>query len=120
MLILKLHQTIVVVVAISFLSITFEGCSTVHVNAVQASAADDTFSKTVVALWWGGSDPVELVDCDGNGLQFVNVSTNWLYSLCTVVTLGAVVPLDIEYRCTSEPMQDGGTIGKMEEQNYER
>lgn len=91
--------------------IVFEGCSSVHVTAKQASKADDIYEKTVWALWWGGSDPVESVECNGNGLQIVTVKTSWIYSLCTVVTLGAVVPFDIEYRCTSEPLQGGGEIG---------
>lgn len=117
--ILTVHRTTRLMFIISFISITLDGCSSVNINAVQASKADDIFNKTVFALWWGAADPVEDVDCKGNGLQFVNVKTNWLYSLCTVVTLGAVVPFDIEYRCTSVPLQNGGTIGKMEELNYE-
>ena len=106
------RRAIVVVLIISVVSFTQTGCSSsVSVVAKQASKADDTFKKTELALWWGGSDPVQNAECNGNGLQFVSVKTNWLYSLCTVVTLGAVVPLDVEYRCTSEQMQDGGEIG---------
>jgi len=93
--------------------IAFEGCSSVHVSAKQASKADDTYEKTVWALWWGASDPVESVDCNGNGLQIVTMKTSWIYSLCTFVTLGAVVPVDIEYRCTSEPLQGGDEIGEI-------
>jgi hypothetical protein len=86
----------------------------VHINAIQSSKADDICSKTVFALWWGVNDPVEEVDCKGNGLQFVSVQTNWFYSALTVITLGAVVPYDIQYRCTSENMQNGGSIGQLE------
>ena len=93
--------------------IAFAGCSSVHVTANQAPKADDTYEKTVWALWWGASDPVESVDCNGNGLQFVTMKTNWIYSLCTFVTLGAVVPVDIEYRCTSEPLHGGDIIGEI-------
>lgn len=96
------------------LAFTLEGCSAVTVTAVQASKADDTYTKTVVALWWGVSDPEEKVDCNGNGLQYVKVKTNLLYSLCAVLTLGAVVPADIEFRCTSEPLRDGGPIGEVQ------
>jgi len=110
----KMKQSGAVLFIISVLFISIEGCSAVEVKAVQSSKADDIFSKTVVALWWGGGDPLEEVDCSGNGLQFVRVKSSWLYSLCTVVTLGAVVPFDIEYRCTSVPLQDGGEIGELE------
>jgi hypothetical protein len=108
------NKTIVLVIGISLISIVQEGCSSISVTAKQASKADDTFKKTEFALWWGLSDPVENVDCKGNGLQVVNVSTNWIYSLCTVITLGAVVPVDVEYRCTTGSLQGGGTIGMLE------
>lgn len=107
------YKKFYLLILVSF--IYLEGCSTVNVVATQASKDDDIFTTTVVALWWGGSDPVENVDCKGNGLQFVSAQTNWFYSLVTVVTLGAVVPIEVEYRCTSVPMQDGGTIGWMED-----
>jgi hypothetical protein len=110
-----LQEKKIIFIAIISSFIFLEGCSTVNVVATQASKSDDIFTTTVVALWWGGSDPVENVDCRGNGLQFVSAQTNWFYSLVTVVTLGAVVPIEVEYRCTSIPMQDGGTIGWMED-----
>lgn len=110
----KIKHSGTALIVISVLFISIEGCSAVEVKAVQSSKTDDIFSKTVVALWWGGGDPLEEVDCSGNGLQFVRVKSSWLYSLCTVVTLGAVVPFDIEYRCTSIPLQDGGEIGGLE------
>lgn len=111
---IKHRNTLPVIILVSVLIFSLEGCSAVEVKAVQSSKADDIFSKTVFALWWGGGDQLEEVDCSGNGLQFVRVKSSWLYSLCTVITLGAVVPFDIEYRCTSVPMQDGGEIGGME------
>lgn len=93
-----------------------EGCSTATVTARQAPLADDTYKTTVWAFGWGASDPVESIDCGSNtGLKVVSVSTSWVYSLITVVTLGAVVPMDIEYRCASEPMQGGGDIGAVRE-----
>jgi hypothetical protein len=108
------YRTIVLLIGISSFTMLQDGCSTVSIIAKQASKADDTFNKTEVALWWGLSDPVENVDCKGNGLQVVNVSTNWIYSLCSVVTLGAVVPVDVEYRCTTGSLQGGDTIGMKE------
>jgi len=111
----RMHQVLWIVLVMSCITFTFEGCSSVHVLANQASKADDTYEKTVWALWWGVSDPVESVDCNGNGLQIVSMKTSWIYSLCTFVTFGAVVPVDIQYRCTSEPLQCGEEIGEMRE-----
>ncbi len=108
-------RLLVLVVGLSCASLSFESCSTANVTARQAPLADDTYKTTVWAMWWGASDPVESVDCNGNGLKIVSVSTSWLYSLVTVVTLGAVVPMDVEYRCASESMQGGGDIGAIRE-----
>lgn len=109
------NKSVFAVVYFYILLITLTSCSSVNVTANQASLADDTESKTVVALWWGGSDVQENVDCNGNGLKLVRVSTNWLYSLCTVVTLGAVAPFEVEYRCTTGELDGGGSIGYLEE-----
>ena len=111
----KTNRAVILIIAVTIFSFSFEGCSSVYVIAKQASKADDIQTKTVFALWWGASDPVENVDCKGNGLHDVSVKTNWFYSICTFVTLGAVVPMDIEYRCTSNPLDDGGEIGMLQE-----
>ncbi len=115
MAIVLMHRTVSLVLVIAVLSLSQGGCASgVEITAMQASKADDRITKTEVALWWGLADRTESVDCKGNGLQFVSAKTNWFYSLCTVVTLGAVVPLVVEYRCTSVPLQDGGKIGMTE------
>ena len=90
--------------------VLLNGCSGVHVRANQVPVADDIYEKTVVALWWGASDPLESVECGEGGLKLVSVKTSWIYSLCSVVTLGAVVPMDIEYRCAGSPLEGGGDI----------
>lgn len=111
----KFQTTAKFVLVVTIVCFTFSGCSSVNIIASQASKADDIFSKTVFAIGWGLSDPAENADCKGEGLQFISVSSSWFYSLVTVVTLGAVVPYDVKYRCTSVSMQDGGTIGESEE-----
>jgi len=105
------HRLAVLLIASSLSLSVLDGCSAVHVRANQASVADDIQHKTVVALWWGVDDPLESVECGGQGLHLVSVKTSWIYSLCTVVTLGAVVPMDIEYRCTSKSLEGGDDIG---------
>lgn len=107
---LYVRSAVIVYAVLSFM-VCAEGCSTVNVKANQTSKADDIKKTTVCALWWGASDPIVTANCNGNGLQIVSTTSNWLYSLCTVITLGAVVPMDVEYRCTSEPLQNGGTLG---------
>ncbi len=111
-------KSLAVVLVVSLLSFPQTGCSsTVNVVAEQASRADDIYKTTEVALFWGLMDRVHGVDCDGHGFQIVSVKTNWFYSLCTVVTWGAVVPLTVEYRCTSPSPEDGGVIGELKEKS---
>lgn len=114
----KHGSPLIIVVVVSLLSLQPIGCSsTVSVVAEQASRADDIHQTTEVAFLWGLMDRTRGVDCDGNGLQIVSAKTNWFYSLCTVLTMGAVVPLTVEYRCTSTPLQDGGEIGILMEES---
>lgn len=120
---------------LTFFSLAFfwqTGCSTVNVIAKQTPAGFDTIHKTEWTFLWGLYDKDEKVSCGTdsiicagtnpgseikhrivNGLQQVSVSTNWLYSFITVVTLGAVVPFDVEYLCISGQLQNGGTIGQV-------
>jgi len=111
----KQIKTIILIITISFALFSLEGCSSVHVVAEQASLADDICTETTFSLWWGISDPELPAQCRGEGLKYVSVKTNWFYSVCSFITLGAVVPMDIEYRCTSVHMLDGGVIGSLEE-----
>jgi hypothetical protein len=109
---------LIIILLVTFISLQPIGCSsTVSVVAEQASRADDIHTSTEVAFLWGLMDRTRGVDCDGNGLQIVSAKTNWFYSLCTVLTLGAVVPLNVEYRCTSAPLLDGGEIGLFMEES---
>ena len=102
----------IVIILACVASFALEGCSSVHVRAKQSSHADDLQEKTVVALWWGGNDPLEDVDCNGDGLNIVSVKTSWIYSFCSVITLGAVVPMDIEYKCTVGSLDGGQPLGQ--------
>jgi hypothetical protein len=90
---------------------TLGAVAPVSVKYICRSSSTET---TDLALWWGLCDAVENVKCPGNGLQIVNLKTNWIYSLCTVITFGLVAPVDEEFRSTSTPMQNGGTIGMIE------
>ena len=90
--------------------LVIESCSTFTVTSKQTPNADDIFTTTKIAWAWGISDVKLQEDCSGNGLQFVAMETNWLYSLCSVATLGIIVPMEIQYRCAGVPAHDGGTI----------
>lgn len=98
---------------VCMVSVVEMGCSSsAEIVARQSSKADDTFEKTEVMYFWGLMDVQESVDCGGDGLHVVSASTNWFYSLCTVVTLGAVVPMDVTYRCTTGSLDGGGQLGE--------
>jgi hypothetical protein len=111
----KKTVTIPVILYLIFISFSQQGCSSAELVAKQASSADDTYHKTVVLYFWGVMDYSESIDCKGQGFKRVSTRTNWLYALCTVVSLGAVVPLELEYRCTSQPLIEGNPIGQIED-----
>jgi len=117
--IFQINDKIKIIISVSLLVFSIEGCSSFYVVAEQASKADDIYNETVFSYLWGLDDNLESVECHGEGLQMVSVKTNWVYSLCTFVTLGAIVPMEVEYRCTSVPLQDGGEIGFLEEVIHE-
>ncbi len=57
-------------------------------------------SQTAWVLFWGLAQPRILApECKSEAFQDVRTSTNLGYALLTVVTLGIVCPLDVEYTC---------------------
>lgn len=57
-------------------------------------------AQTAWVLLWGLSQPRILApECKSEAFQDVRTSTNFGYALITVLTLGIVCPLDVEYTC---------------------
>ncbi len=67
---------------------------------VEAQRNANPRSTTVWVMAWGLVQPrVVASECPSHALQDVRTSTNLGYALITVVTLGFVCPLTVEYTC---------------------
>jgi len=85
------------------LLIAFALTSCYHVRTV-ANPETQRFANptsTTVCVWaWGLSQPrIVAPECRSEAFQDVRTSTNLGYALITVVTLGFVCPLTVEYTC---------------------
>ena len=72
-------------------------------------AATEPQEVTLWSFGWGlAAQPLVQPDCQGNGTAEVTASTNLGYTLLTVVTLGIVVPVQLEWRCAKDAAGNGG------------
>ncbi len=66
--------------------------------------ATDTHQKTVWSFAWGLlQQDIHPENCMGCGLSEVRVSTNFLFIVIAIVTLGQAVPMTIEWQCAKNP-----------------
>jgi len=91
----------------------FQGCYHVRVNTAAYDPSTTYQSETVHTLFWGlVQEDVIASNCDSlkvKGLDEVRVTTNFGYSLITVLTLGIWCPTQIEWKC-SKPCQREGEL----------
>ncbi len=86
-------------------------CYHYRVQAPQPNPATEAQKETRWAFFWGlVQDKEWRADlCQpSNALDEVKVSTNLGYAMLTVVTLGIVSPMNLEYRCAKQPSEAGG------------
>lgn len=81
-----------------------------HTRVVTGSAPATPYAKrTVHQLFWGlyqqNVTPPATDDCVAGGFQEVRVTTTFLYSAVTVLSLGIWSPITIEWRCAKRPPQ---------------
>ena len=89
--------------------ISLSGCYHYRVTVPDTDPATEYESKTMHTFFWGLiNDPEKQVadDCVSNSIDEVRVSTNYGYALITVITLGIWTPMDVEWRCGKEPIDD--------------
>jgi hypothetical protein len=85
--------------------IASQGCYHFRVTAPNPTPATDYEKRTLYSFAWGlVQQNVPAQDCASNALDEVRVTTNFGYVLISVVTLGIVVPVDVEWRCAKEPI----------------
>jgi Bor protein len=97
----RLH-TLLATQALATLLAGGSGCYHYRVSAPQVAALSDARSETKWSYFWGLVQESETDTgclCMNNGLKEVTASTNAGYLLLSVVTLGAVVPTELEYVC---------------------
>jgi hypothetical protein len=90
------------------LSVLLTGCYHYRVTAPEvADLSDHPVSETKWAIAWGlvqeDASDTSCV-CMNNGIKEITASTNLGYTLLSVVTLGVVVPMDVEYVCGKPPV----------------
>ena len=83
------------------------GCYNYRVAAPNVSASTDPEppSETQWAFFWGALEqPFDAsCYCMNNALKQTTVTTNYAYALLTVITLGIVVPVQVEVVCAKPP-----------------
>lgn len=97
----SLTTSVWLIVMVAFVGLMCHGCYHVRTVADVESQRDANPTKTTAwVLWWGLSQPrIVAPECRSGALQDVRTSTNLGYAFLTVVTLGIVCPLDVEYTC---------------------
>lgn len=84
------------------------GCYHSRVLPPQPNPATEYEKRTVHALAWGLVQQNTFAeDCRSNALDEVRISSNLGYSILTVVTLGFWMPLEVEWRCAKNPVDEG-------------
>lgn len=81
-------------------------CYHYRVAAPQVSNQNEPISVTKWSFFWGllqEADEDTSCACLNNGLKETTASTNLAYVLLGVVTLGTVMPLELEYSCAKPP-----------------
>ncbi|MEM8963451.1 MAG: hypothetical protein AAGD38_18355, partial [Acidobacteriota bacterium] len=85
------------------------GCSAYRVQAPTHPGVTD-HRDTVWSYVWGVIPGQPEVDCQGQAIAEVTMTSNLGFDLLAVVTLGLVAPKTVEWKCAGAT-PSGGTIG---------
>lgn len=100
-------------VAVAFMAaFLLSACYHYRVDAPALSAAKEPISATRWAFFWGLAQPGDISTkcvCLNRGLKEATATTNAGYALLTVVTLGIVAPLELEFVCSKPPADPSGS-----------
>lgn len=93
----KLLASATTILAVILLS----GCYHLRIATLSSQPATDPRSSTEWFFFWGLLQPqVTASPCVSNALHDVRTSTNLGFAVITVVTLGIVCPINVEYTCS--------------------
>ncbi len=88
-----------------------ESCYHYRVLTTESDPATEYQSKVVYSYFWGlVNNPKDFVvpNCNNkNALDEVRVTTNYGYSILTVITLGIFSPIEVKWRCSKPPKRQG-------------
>ncbi len=84
------------------------GCATHRLVVDEPNPATGYEDATLTAYFWGTIEREEVAEnCLDHALDEVRVRTNPAYALVTVITLGIVVPVEVQWKCRKLPPQVG-------------
>jgi len=85
------------------------GCYHYRVVAPDPEPATEYENRIVHSLFWGlvQSKDISADDCLSNALDEVRITTNIGYSAISIATLGIWMPMNVQWRCAKEPLQEG-------------
>ena len=90
------------------LSLLTCGCVTHRLTVAEPNPTDDRPpAVSSSGLGWGAVQRRTVAQCDTNLIDEVRVRQNFGQALATVLTLGAWMPVRIEYRCAKVPSAEG-------------
>lgn len=100
--------------AATTVALSLSACAHYTVQTPEPNPAGQTHSVTMTAYFWGAIDQEHYAHlCDvSNSLDMVRVQDNLGYDILSVITLGIVKPMKIEYRCSAGASVEGPTIGE--------
>ena len=87
-----------------FLLFSNFGCYQYKLLQTDASTSTLSETKQVYSYFWGIRSPrIETTNCGTNGFDRVVVRTSVGNSLVTILTLGIVSPMKVQWECAKDP-----------------
>ena len=105
----QMFPVLVLVAALAYA----QGCATYRVTIPDSHPADINYQgRTMHAFVWGAwYDPQVLAaECGREAINDVKIKRNLLHDLASVLTLGIWMPIDVNFRCASASIREGGPI----------
>ena len=103
----QLYPLVVLVVILAFV----QGCAEYQVTIPDSHPDDINYKGGLMKAWLWGKwvDPEVLAaECKTEGINDVVVKRNYLYDLASVFTLGIFMPIEVNFRCESASILEGG------------
>ena len=96
-------------VASASLALLLSGCATHRLIVEHPNPTGTPVTVKSSAFGWGAVQRRTVVACDTNIIDEVRIRQTLPQALATVLTLGAWMPTEVEYRCGKKPSPTGNT-----------